>query len=350
MLPVVRSACEECHEHKIRCLIPPHGGSCQACMTSRRQCYFLPRHKAGRPRRGSRTLSSTLSSRHANPTPLPNPPIEDEANELSHDHVWHATSALPSFMSNALPTSDVSLPVNLPTFTSAPLSHPPTPPDYLLANDNIGFRPQSQSNGNSESGSSCGPLRGSLSDASVASLYSRIYAPLPGSFSRYEDGRSVDWNRWDQASVSFATLLEKCSELDQAVYMLKDRDQRSALTQHLVLILRAIDALCDLCAAFVGEHPPPCAKKSLDPALLMLVIAANFKVLEVCGLLVSITVSDMQRPHDQLLLKRIDFNLMQTKIALTSMKEQEMTSPLVFQAALDQAACVHRQIMVMTEG
>lgn len=177
-----------------------------------------------------------------------------------------------------------------------------------------------------------------------------IYPPLPGSFSRYEDGRSVDWDRWDQASVSFATLLEKCSEPDQAVCTLKDRDQRSALTQHLVLILRAIGALCDLCAKFVGEHPPPCAKKFLNPALLMLVIAANFKVLEVCGLLVSITVSDMQRPHDQLLLKRIDFNLMQTKIALTSMKEQEMTSPLIFQAALDQAACIHRQIMVMTEG
>jgi hypothetical protein len=116
--------------------------------------------------------------------------------------------------------------------------------------------------------------------------------------------------------------------------MLKELDQRSALAQHLVLILRAIEALCDLCAAFVSENPPSCPKKSLDPALLALVIAANFKVLEVCGLLVSITVSNMQRPHDQLLLKRIDFNLMQTRIALTSMKEQEMTSPLVFRQRL----------------
>lgn len=150
MLPVVRSACEECHERKIRCLIPPHGGSCQACMTSRRQCYFLPKHKAGPPRRGSRILSSTLSSPHANPAPLPNPPTEDEATELSHNRVWHATSTPPSFMSNAWPTSGVSLPVTLPTFTSAPLSHTPTPPDYLLANDHIGFRPQSQMSGNSE--------------------------------------------------------------------------------------------------------------------------------------------------------------------------------------------------------
>lgn len=132
--------------------------------------------------------------------------------------------------------------------------------------------------------------------------------------------------------------------------MLKDQDQRAALAQHLVLILRAIDALCDVCAAFVSEHPPPCSKSLLDPAILALVIAANFKVLEVCGLLVSITVSEMQRPQDQLLLKRIDFSLMQTQIALTAMKEQEMTSPLVFQTALDQAACIHRQIIVMTEG
>ncbi|OQE32991.1 hypothetical protein PENFLA_c001G01722 [Penicillium flavigenum] len=349
MLPVVRSACEPCHERKIRCLIPPHGGSCQACMTSRRQCYFLPRHKAGRPRRGSRTLSSTLSSRHTTP-PLPDPPTENEATELSHDHEWHTTSTLPSFMNNALPTSDVSLPADLQTFTSAPLSDPTIIPDYFSTNDNVRFQPQPQSNGNSESGLSCGPLTGSLSDSSGASLFPRIYPPWPGSFPRYGDTRSVDWDWWDQASVSFATLLEKCGELDQAADMLKGIDQRSALAQHLVLILRAIDALCDLCAAFVSENPPPCPKKSLDPALLALVIAANFKVLEVCGLLVSITVSDMQRPHDQLLLKRIDFNLMQTKIALTSMKEQEMTSPLVFQTALDQAACIHRKIMAMTEG
>ena len=170
-------------------------------------------------------------------------------------------------MSNDWSTSDVSLPVNLPTFTSAPLSHSSTPPDYLLGNDHIGFRPQSQSSGNNESGSSCGPLRGSFSDASVGSLYSMIYPPLPESFSRYEDGRSGDWDQWHQASVCFATLLQKCSGLDRAVYMLKDRDQRSALTQHLVLILRTIYALCDLCATFVGEHPPPCAKKSLDPTL-----------------------------------------------------------------------------------
>ncbi|KAJ6184267.1 hypothetical protein N7519_005568 [Penicillium mononematosum] len=323
MLPIVRSACEPCHERKIRCLIPPHGGSCQACMTSRRQCYFLPRHKAGRPRRGSRTLSSTLSSRHTTP-PLPDPPTDNEVTELSHDHEWHTTSTLPSFMNNALPTSDVSLPADLQTFTSAPSSHPTIIPDYFSTNDNVGFQPQPQSNGNSESGLSCGPLTGSLSDSSGASLFPRIY-PLGQGHSRVMGT--------PEASTGTGGI-----------------KPRSPLTQHLVLILRAIDVLCDLCAAFVSENPPPCPKKSLDPALLALVIAANFKVLEVCGLLVSITVSDMQRPHDQLLLKRIDFNLMQTKIALTSMKEREMTSPLVFQTALDQAACIHRQIMAMTEG
>ncbi|KAJ5551248.1 hypothetical protein N7461_005946 [Penicillium sp. DV-2018c] len=320
MLPVVRSAYEPCHERKVRCLIPPHGGSCQACMTSRRQCYFLPRHKAGRPRRCSRTLSSTLSSRHTAP-PLPDPPTENEATELSHEHEWHPTSTLPSLLNNALPTSDVSLPADLQAFTTPPLSHLTIIPNYFSTNDNVGFQPQPQSNGNSESGLSCGPLTGSLSDSSGA-------RSLP----RYGDTRSVDWDRWDQMSVSFATLIRKCGELDQAADMLNSEGARPA------------------CAAFVSENPPPCPKESLDPALLALVIAANFKVLEVCGLLVSITVSDMQRPHDQLLLKRIDFNLMQTKITLTSMKEQEMTSPLVFQTALDQAACIHRQVMAMTEG
>ena len=150
--------------------------------------------------------------------------------------------------------------------------------------------------------------------------------------------------------MSFATLLEKCSELDCAAKMLKERDQRTGIHLHLPPILRAIDALCDLCAVFIHEHPAPCPKEYLDPAILALVIAANFKVLEVCALLVSLSVSNVQRPHDQLLLKSIDFNLMQTKIALVAMKEQEMTSPSVFQTALDQRVRIHQQIVVMTES
>lgn len=53
--------------------------------------------------------------------------------------------------------------------------------------------------------------------------------------------------------------------------------------------------------------------------------------------------------HVQLLLKCVNFNLMRAKIALAFMKEQEMTSPSVFQTALDQTARIHRQILLMME-
>lgn len=150
--------------------------------------------------------------------------------------------------------------------------------------------------------------------------------------------------------MSFPILLENCSELDRAAKMLKERGQRTGIHFHLPHILHAIDALCDLCTAFVYEDPAPCPKELLDPVILALVIAANFKVLVVCAVLVSLRFSDVQRPHDQLLLKLIDFNLTQTKIALLAMKGQEMVSPSVFQIPLDHGVRIHQQVVLMTEG
>lgn len=120
------------------------------------------------------------------------------------------------------------------------------------------------------------------------------------------DSERVVRDRWKHSSVSFATPLEKCSKLDCATKVLRERDRRTGIHIHLPPILRAIDALCDQCAVFIHDHAAPCPKESLDPAVLALVIAANFKVLEVCALLVSLSVSNVQRPHDQLLLERID--------------------------------------------
>lgn len=50
-MPLVRSACESCHKRKQKCVIPDGGGSCDACRQASRTCYFLPRVRAGRPRR-----------------------------------------------------------------------------------------------------------------------------------------------------------------------------------------------------------------------------------------------------------------------------------------------------------
>jgi hypothetical protein len=88
----------------------------------------------------------------------------------------------------------------------------------------------------------------------------------------------------------------------------------------------------------------------LGPVILALVTAANFKVLVVCAVLVSLRRSDVRRPHDQLLLKLIDFNRTETKIALVAIKGQEMVSPSVFQTPLDQGVRIHQQIVLMTEG
>ncbi|KAJ5358485.1 uncharacterized protein N7496_010898 [Penicillium cataractarum] len=360
----VRSACEECHERKIRCLLPSEGGACQACLTSKRQCYFLPRHKAGRPRRGNRPLSSLPASRHTTPAPIPClSPRSDGANaernrarnEAAPENTWQLEGAtLPgSFLGNGTSSDGLTMPSDLHAFPSPPISQFPMLPDYFSMDESIGVRAISQSTDPSDSSlSSPARVVSPLVHGHEGSRFPRIVSPMWPEMSvpQAGDTESVGLDRWKNSSVSFATLLEKCSELDCASKVLKERDQRTGIHLHLPPILRAIDALCDQCAAFIHEHPAPCPKESLDPAVLALVIAANFKVLEVCALLVSLSVSNVQRPHDQLLLKRIDFNLTQTKIALVAMKEQEMTSPSVFQTALDQGVRIHQQIVLMTES
>ncbi|KAN0099097.1 hypothetical protein V8E51_012872 [Hyaloscypha variabilis] len=49
--PRVRDACESCHRRKIRCRLLPGSPACQSCLTSGDSCLFAPRAKAGRPRR-----------------------------------------------------------------------------------------------------------------------------------------------------------------------------------------------------------------------------------------------------------------------------------------------------------
>lgn len=65
----VRNACEACHERKIKCKTSTSGGPCQSCAANGRSCFFLPRIKAGRPRRKRSPPASQpdTSSSHASP-------------------------------------------------------------------------------------------------------------------------------------------------------------------------------------------------------------------------------------------------------------------------------------------
>ncbi|KAK3307189.1 uncharacterized protein B0T15DRAFT_510491 [Chaetomium strumarium] len=48
-----RLACEECHQRKIRCDLPPDSSTatCKACRTNKRRCLFSIKSKTGRPRK-----------------------------------------------------------------------------------------------------------------------------------------------------------------------------------------------------------------------------------------------------------------------------------------------------------
>lgn len=49
----VRGACEYCHHRKIRCIVNPSSPSCHNCLATGVTCFFAPRLKSGRPRRST---------------------------------------------------------------------------------------------------------------------------------------------------------------------------------------------------------------------------------------------------------------------------------------------------------
>lgn len=83
--PRVRSACEACHERKQRCIIPDAGGACHACLQNSRHCYFVPRYKAGRPRRTNRSndTNNNTTITLASPPPSSTTSALVDQNELS---------------------------------------------------------------------------------------------------------------------------------------------------------------------------------------------------------------------------------------------------------------------------
>lgn len=91
--PCVRSACEPCRDRKQRCHIPDSGGSCQACANAQRNCYFVPRFKAGRPKRSQSTQDGGLA--HAPPT-----------SPLSSSSSRHSTTTIPMPLEQQQPHHD----------------------------------------------------------------------------------------------------------------------------------------------------------------------------------------------------------------------------------------------------
>jgi hypothetical protein len=113
--PRVRNACEACHKRKQRCILPDAGGSCNSCRQNARHCFFVPRVKPGRQRRGTMerfdfagssessgtsALSDTTSPfsglgasydsfAHGNPQPRSRSTVTDhENNQQDMDGLW----------------------------------------------------------------------------------------------------------------------------------------------------------------------------------------------------------------------------------------------------------------------
>jgi hypothetical protein len=369
--PLVRNACEECHDRKIRCSIPPKGGACIACQTHGRQCFFLPRYKSGRPRR-NRSSSPDLFSRQDLRTSILSPSSLQEGQHISDMEDWESvfmsvstkdpsldqeSAALRSLreentfgQSNSRLDPWLDTPMNNNNiFSNPPTATPPSFPESSLPVFPIPTSPKSSTFpapslsgfvtpwtqrllGRQLEKDNGFPVSSSTSSSRESSVptASSVWTASPPSESTKPE-QAVDGN--------FSCLLKQCIKLQQHIEEIKENDllssDSSTSKDKLQSTLISIDSSCNNISGFFGGPLPNSAPSpqnaSLESALLA--ITTVLKVFELCDTLVQNKVPNVQSLDYILLIKRLEFNITQARIALVRIGRLEQSlSPLAHDA------------------
>lgn len=307
--PNVRNACEECHERKIRCQISPEGGCCQACESSGRQCFFLPRYKSGRPRRDN-------TSNPKNNVPATNPSYQT-LNLGIH-------SPLPS------DKQATDMQMEMGSFdwqaATAHLPMPQTPDldrDYF---DTFG------------------------DDNSFINSALDLGSGLPSSPSPSDTDSKSDRPREER----FASLLSQCVKLQQHSESMRDvasslGSESSASNVTLQFILRDIDSSCAAVLQIFEDPLVNSASKPSDSALLALTIAIISQVFDLCDVLVHSMMPNVQSLNTMFLLKRLECNMMQARMAMSQINRMEQSLSSLNQNAVNKAWMIDQRLKLITD-
>ena len=314
--PVVRSACEPCHERKIRCIISTEGGPCDSCQSRRLSCFFLPRARSGRRsivNIASATTTSSPSINHSSsdsrlsqpPTPNSEPP-----NDLFD---WNWTFPAKEFYHHPQPIG--------PLGSERSLSNPPTTNglsmDSSVANRDL--------------------LDPSIFDYQAIHLadtpalvktdlpnLTKPTTPNPSSERENKTGIKL-------GEKEFSIFLQLCMQLQNhvalSVGITSDGATCESSTTKLGLqeMLGDVDRSCNAIFGVFGQgiisKPATPLIEDLDHASVSLVTALIFKVFQVCDIVLSCKELRNRGLMDLLLQKRLDFNLMQAKIVMSKIDE-----------------------------
>ena len=341
--PSVRSACEECHDRKIRCQTPAEGGSCQACQASGRQCYFLPRYKSGRPRKDSTSPAGSWTRDSS---------YEDLSIDLS------SPSSFPPSAFDTQYTADSQAAHKLFNWPSActhfpsPMKIPELDPSSTAFDsfrDHSAFSQQDIRRGRLPDRLRPSLSEFTLNESSRGSTATSNTSPSPEK--ENQPGRA--------GGKEFAVLLEHCTTLQRHSEELREGGSLSANTwtsdnqTQVQWVLKNIDSSCALLFGTFGHLTLNSASEqnaTVDPALLALTVSTALKIFEVCDLLIQNRIPSVVSLNTMLLLKRLDFNVMQARVAVSHVGQMKQSLSSLTQDANKKAWLIDQRFKSMRDA
>jgi len=282
--PRVRDACESCHKRKIRCFLESGSPACQSCLTSGDSCLFAPRAKAGRPRR-------TYSENQRRKIPWDRRPSKllNESRQFSSSaNTLAAVESDKPYYDSTMPFDDLWDPHILNNMQELGNL------DSLAQDTALQsiHEPQKEHAQKYQEG---------RRDPDILGVLTPSQSPVPY---QYESSAPAD------ESLDFNTALKLCGDLDRSHRALRDGQAEGA---DMANIMSMVEFGCSIARVAASST-------SLGTASSALLLAAVYKMMEVCETLIGQIVNE--GAHLSLLdrlfrLQRLDLALFQVFMFLS---------------------------------
>ena len=157
----------------------------------------------------------------------------------------------------------------------------------------------------------------------------------------------------------FAVLLEHCTRLQRHSEELREGGSLSANTctsniqTQVQSVLRDIDSSCALLFGTFGHLTLNSALEqnaTMDPALLALTVSTALKIFEVCDVLIQNKIPSVVSLNTMLLLKRLDFNVMQARVAVSHVGQMKQSLSSLTQDANKKAWLIDQRFKSMRDA
>lgn len=349
--PAVRSACEPCHERKIRCIISSDDGKCDSCQSRKLSCFFLPRARSGRRAMvngaSDRDTSSPSTNQASSGSRLPQ--TRSPSSEIQNDRFdWNCTIPNKALHHQSQQTEFLDLDLDL----EQPLL------DASVSNNFDLQGPLSERYLSEFAKADYQKLR-------LTDLSEFLDSDMPNAMKSTPHNLSSDHQRKDRPRLGekeFSTFLQLCLKLQSHVTLVEAISSSSITMDSMKTLVPAptipvprlqemlgdINRSCDVAFEVYGQgfvsNTATEVVENMDHASVSLVTALTFKIFQICNGILSYNLLQDAGSNRLLLQKRLDFNVMQAKVVMSKIEELTQSGFLVSRSLALNASHVEHNI------